>query len=142
MQRITLRRLFLTAAIVICATLSSFSQDNDIKGFVYEESTGEPVMFSNVFLKGTTLGCSTNENGYFNITRIPDGKYTLYITCVGFDTLTDHISLSHGQTINKKYTLKVSSLGSWSSRMPALFRRLAARVPISIKHTYLSVRPV
>ena len=88
----------------------SFAQNNDIKGFVYEESTGEPIMFCNVFLKGTTLGCSTTENGYFNITRIPDGTYTLYVTCVGYDTLTDRISLSKGQTINKKYNLKETSM--------------------------------
>ena len=109
MQRIQLRRLFFTCILTLFATLG-FAQDNDIKGFVYEESTGEPVMFCNVFLKGTTLGCSTTENGYFNITRIPDGKYTLCITCVGYDTLTDQISLSNKQTINKKYHLKETSL--------------------------------
>ena len=109
MQRIKLQRLLITLAILLTASLA-FAQDNDIKGFVYEESTGEPMMFTNVYLKGTTLGCSTTENGYFNITRIPDGKYTLCITCVGYDTLTDQISLSHGQTINKKYTLKEASL--------------------------------
>ena len=109
MQRIKLQRLLLSLALVFSGTLL-FAQNNDIKGFVYEESTGEPMMFTNVFLKGTTLGCSTNENGYFNITRIPDGKYTLIITCIGYDTLTDHLSLSKGQTINKKYTLKESSL--------------------------------
>lgn len=109
MQRIHFSRLLLATVFVLFATVL-FAQDNDIKGFVYEESTGEPVMFSNVFLKGTTLGCSTTENGYFNITRIPDGKYTLCITCVGYDTLTDQVSLSHGQTINKKYTLKETSL--------------------------------
>ena len=105
----TFIRLLVTLAFTVAASFS-FAQDNDIKGFVYEESTGEPVMFSNVFLKGTTLGCSTTENGYFNITRIPDGHYTLCITCVGYDTLTDHISLSNGQTISKKYTLKETSM--------------------------------
>ena len=109
MQRLSFSRilLFLSALFI---TSVSFAQDNDIKGFVYEESTGEPVMFCNVFLKGTTLGCSTTENGYFNITRIPDGKYTMYITCVGFDTLTYPVSLANGQTINKKFTLKESSI--------------------------------
>ncbi|MBR4146553.1 MAG: TonB-dependent receptor [Bacteroidales bacterium] len=109
MQRYFFIRLFLICAIAL-SSITAFAQDNDIKGFVYEESTGEPVMFSNVFLKGTTLGCSTNENGYFNITRIPDGSYTLCITCVGYDTLTDRISLAHGQTINRKYTLKETSM--------------------------------
>lgn len=110
MQRCVFRRLLLLVAIIVCHSFSFAQDNNDIKGFVYEESTGEPVMFCNVFLKGTTIGCSTNENGYFNITRIPDGKYTLYVTCVGYDTLRDNISLSQGQTINKKYTLKATSM--------------------------------
>ena len=110
MQRGFFIRFLIVSAIALLSTVGFAQHDNDIKGFVYEESTGEPVMFSNVFLKGTTLGCSTNENGYFNITRIPDGKYTLCITCVGYDTLTDHISLANGQTINKKYSLKETSM--------------------------------
>ncbi len=105
MQRTLIYRLLLLFTL-FGATTFAIAQNNDIKGFVYEESTGEPVMFSNVFLKGTTLGCSTNENGYFNITRIPDGKYVLVVTCIGYDTLTDNITLSKGQSINKKYTLK------------------------------------
>ena len=107
MQRGILRLLLFFA---LTLPLASLAQNNDIKGFVYEESTGEPVMFSNVFLKGTTLGCSTDENGYFNITRIPDGTYTLCITCVGYDTLTDRISLAKGQSINKKYMVKETSM--------------------------------
>lgn len=105
--RSTVYRLLLLFFTFLATTL--YAQNNDIKGFVYETSTGEPVMFCNVYLKGTTLGCSTNENGYFNLTRIPDGQYTLYITCVGYDTLTDRISLAKGQSLTKKYSLKETS---------------------------------
>ncbi|MCR5013147.1 MAG: TonB-dependent receptor [Bacteroidales bacterium] len=108
MQRTLFFRLLLI--LTLAAPLVAIAQDNDIKGFVYEESTGEPVMFSNVYLKGTSLGCSTDENGYFNITRIPDGTYTLYITCVGYDTLTDQVSLAKGKTLNKKYMVKETSM--------------------------------
>ena len=109
MQRTHLKRLFFSITFLLLG-ITAFAQENDIKGFVYEESTGEPLMFCNVYLKGTTLGCSTTENGYFNITRIPDGTYTLFVTCVGYDTLTDRVSLSKGQTLNKKYTLKEASM--------------------------------
>lgn len=102
------RLLLCFTAVVLSSTLAA--QTNDIKGFVYESSTGEPVMYCNVVLKGTILGCSTNENGYFNLTRIPDGTYTLMITCVGYDTLTDRVSLAKGQSLNKKYTLKEHSM--------------------------------
>ena len=103
-------RLFSALFFISFCSVGLMAQDNSVKGFVYEESTGEPVMFSNVYLKGTTYGGSTNENGYFNITRIPDGKYTLLITCVGYDTIADNISLAKGQVINKKYNLKETSL--------------------------------
>ena len=102
-------RLFFTTLFVIFAAYAAVAQDNSIKGFVYEESTGEPMMFTNVYLKGTTYGGSTNENGYFNINRIPDGRYTLLITSVGYDTISEVFHLSKGQSINRKYYLKETS---------------------------------
>ncbi len=102
-------RLLFTASFLLLGTIALRAQDNSVKGFVYEESTGEPMMFTNVYLKGTTFGGSTNENGYFNINRIPDGSYTLLITSVGYDTVSDSFSLSKGQTISRKYYLKETS---------------------------------
>lgn len=101
--------ILLVAAMLLLGATAAFAQDNSVKGFVYEESTGEPMMFTNVYLRGTTYGGSTNENGYFNITRIPDGHYVLLITSVGYDTISEPISLSKGQVINKKFFLKEAS---------------------------------
>lgn len=83
--------------------------DNNVKGFVYEKSTGEPMMFCNVYLKGTTYGASTDINGYFNITRIPDGQYLVCVTNLGYDTITENVTLRNNQVINKKYYLEESS---------------------------------
>ena len=103
-------RVIFTFLFFFLTCIASIAQnDNSIKGFVYEESTGEPMMFTNVYLKGTTFGGSTNENGYFNINRIPDGRYTLLITSVGYDTISEVFHLSKGQSINRKYYLKETS---------------------------------
>ncbi|MCR5659086.1 MAG: TonB-dependent receptor [Bacteroidales bacterium] len=102
------RPLFAVLFLLFTA-LAAVAQDNSVKGFVYEEATGEPMMFTNVYLKGTTFGGSTDENGYFNINRIPDGHYTLLITSVGYDTISESFSLSKGQTISRKYFLKETS---------------------------------
>ncbi|MBR0178109.1 MAG: TonB-dependent receptor [Bacteroidales bacterium] len=99
----------LFAALISLVSIPAFAQDNSVKGFVYEESTGEPMMFTNVYLKGTTFGGSTNENGYFNINRIPEGTYTLIITSVGYDTISERMSLSKGESINRKYYMKEAS---------------------------------
>ncbi len=103
-------RLVFTTLFLFVMGFAVFAQDdNSIRGFVYEETTGEPMMFTNVYLKGTTFGGSTNENGYFNINRIPDGHYTLLITSVGYDTIRESFSLSKNQTINRKYFMKETS---------------------------------
>ncbi|MBO6023406.1 MAG: TonB-dependent receptor [Bacteroidales bacterium] len=105
-----LKRLILTALFFFATGFVAFAQDdNSIKGFVYEESTGEPMMFTNVYLKGTTFGGATNENGYFNINRIPDGRYTLLITSVGYDTISETFNLSKDQSISRKYYMKETS---------------------------------
>ena len=67
------------------------------------------MMFTNVYLKGTTFGGATNENGYFNINRIPDGRYTLLITSVGYDTISETFNLSKDQSISRKYYMKETS---------------------------------
>ena len=106
MKRNILSKAFFTVSFLVLSAIGAFAQDNTIKGFVYEEATGEPMMFTNVYLKGTTFGGSTNENGYFNINRIPDGTYTLLITSVGYETISETFNLAKGQSINKKYYLK------------------------------------
>lgn len=102
-------RLLTTLILLLVSAVTYAQNDNNVRGFVYEKSTGEPMMFCNVFLKGTTLGASTDINGYFNITRIPDGDYLVCITNLGYDTLTDNVSLRDNIVVNKKYYLEESS---------------------------------
>ena len=52
-----------------------------------------PVPYVNIFLKGTTLGTSTDVNGQFIIQDIPLGTYTVFISSIGFETLSSKLSL-------------------------------------------------
>lgn len=107
-MKIHLNKLFFIL-IVLLINITAFAQ-NDVKGFVYEKQTGEPMMFCNVYLKGTTLGASTDINGFFNITKIPDGDYTIMITNLGYDTIREPVSLRNKQVVNKKFYLEESSV--------------------------------
>jgi hypothetical protein len=89
---------------------SLFSQYASLRGFVYEEANGEPAMFSNVFLEGTTYGASSNTNGYFLISKIPVGNYTLSVTYLGYDTISIPIVLKENEILDKKFFLKKSSV--------------------------------
>lgn len=89
--------LFFLASFVVNAQNTAA-----IKGFVYDRANGEPVSFGNVFLKGTTKGANTDNNGFFTISKIPPGNYTLMFTSLDFDTLKVPIELQAGDLINKK----------------------------------------
>ena len=82
------------------------SQTNgSVRGFVYTKDDGEPVLFTNVYFKGTTQGASTDINGFFNISKVPPGTYTLTISYIGYDTLYESITVKAGDLQNKKYYL-------------------------------------
>mgnify|MGYP001272323063 CR=1 FL=1 len=73
--------LFLLSVLL---TTTVFAQTGNIRGFVYEKESGEPVMFCNVFLKGTTIGAATDINGMYNISKVNAGNYTIVVTYIGY----------------------------------------------------------
>ena len=84
-------------------TFVSFAQNATIRGFVYNKVNGEPVAFSNVYLKGTTIGTSTDLNGFFTITKITPGTHVLMITNLEFDTISETITVKANEILSKKY---------------------------------------
>ncbi len=68
-------RTFYTFCFLLLTVLG-FSQNGTIRGFIYNKDNGEPVAFSNVYLKGTTTGASSDLNGYFSINKVVPGDYT------------------------------------------------------------------
>ncbi len=90
--------------IFIVISLSIFAQNSgSVRGFIYNKENGEPVLFSNVFLKGTTIGSNSDLNGFFSITKVPPGDYTLMITNLDFDTIAEKITIKAGEILNKKF---------------------------------------
>ncbi len=99
--------------ILLLAFLIPFyglSQNASIRGFIYEKETGEPVIFTNVYLQGTNFGASTDVNGYFTISQIPPGEYNLMVTYLGFDSIKEPVSLKSGQILNKRLYLEKSAI--------------------------------
>lgn len=83
-----------------------YSQSGTIKGFVYDKSNGEPILFANVLLENTILGASTDDNGYFVINKVKQGNYTLKVQCLGFKDTVFLVSLTSSFSINLKIELR------------------------------------
>ena len=91
-------RTFYTFCFLLLTVLG-FSQGATIRGFVYNKDNGEPVAFSNVYLKGTTMGASTDMNGYFSLNKVIPGAYNFhnngYMVTLG-DRIDNDSELSNG----------------------------------------------
>ncbi len=97
-------RKFLFFVVFLVTSLTFFSQNSgSVRGFIYNKENGEPVLFSNVFLKGTTIGGTSDLNGFFSLTKIPAGDYTLMITNMDFDTIREKITIKAGEILSKKF---------------------------------------
>ena len=80
-----------------------------VRGFIYNDKTGEAEIGATVFLKGTTMGAATDVNGFYSITKIPAGSYTLMVTSLGFDSVEVKLAIAEGQIISKNMNLKEAS---------------------------------
>ncbi|MGE5412180.1 MAG: TonB-dependent receptor [Clostridiales bacterium] len=57
----------------------------DIKGYVVDEQTGEPLINATVLVKNSNLGAVTNKMGYFIIIDAPSAKSILKASYIGYN---------------------------------------------------------
>ena len=88
----------------------SFAQTGTIRGFVSDKNTGEPIMFCNVTIGGTSHGSQTDLNGMYTLARIPEGEHKIVVTFIGYNKLTKDISLNNGQILTLKFELESSTV--------------------------------
>lgn len=103
-----MKKIFLL--LFILHTSYAFSQTGNIRGFVYDKESGEPVIFCNVFLEGTSTGAATDLNGMYNISKVKTGSYKLVATYIGYDTTKVEINLKKNQIISRNLEISESSI--------------------------------
>ena len=69
--------------------------DGTIRGFVYEESSSEPIIYANVSLLNTSFGSTTDDNGYFIFPKVPQGIYTLQVNFMGYNTSSIQVEVNN-----------------------------------------------
>lgn len=104
-----LLRITLFLVLLFSTTASIAQKTGSVRGFLYDKENGEPVLYTPVFVKGTQYGSITDVNGFYSITNIPPGKYTLTIAAIGYDSSLIEITIVADEVINKQiYIVKGS----------------------------------
>ena len=103
-----MRSLLILIFYFFCSSI--FAQTGSIRGFVYDKETGEPVIYCNTYLEGTSLGSPTDLNGLYNISKVPNGDYKIVISYIGYDTLKANIQITENKILNKNFEISQSSV--------------------------------
>ncbi len=73
-----------------------------IQGIVQDDITKQPIVGAVVFIKELNKGVSTDAKGFYRISNICQGKYTVIGRIVGYEEKKYTISLEHGAEQNIK----------------------------------------
>lgn len=79
--------------LLIATTVLAQTKSPALSGKVISKNN-EKISYATVVLKGTTFGCSTNEQGMYYLDA-PAGKYTLVVSALGYETVEKPVTLTN-----------------------------------------------
>ncbi|NNE27516.1 MAG: TonB-dependent receptor [Saprospiraceae bacterium] len=118
----------------------SMAQTGNIRGHVYDDATGEPVIFANVVVDGTTFGTNTNESGLFTLTAVPLGNYKLKVSYIGYEDIL--IDVEFKATSINYYKVNITASGVNLGVVDISAQRQVARTEVRISEIQVSKKEI
>ncbi len=133
-------KYFLQIVLIIISVCSIFAQTGTIRGNVYEKETGNPVIFCNVALDGTSFGATTDLDGFFVISNVPVGNYVLRATYIGFDSSSVKVTIKKGAIAYQSLTMVENGIKLEEVSISAA--REQARTTVNISQVSVSQKQI
>ncbi len=76
-----------------------------IVGQVIDATTGEALPGANVVVENTTYGDATDLGGNYTISNVPSGPQTLTVNYMGFESVSETVSVQTGMTVRQDFEL-------------------------------------
>ena len=108
------KKLLIIISLIIFGKL--YASDYTISGYVTDTKSEQSLIGANIYIEGTSLGSATDEKGYYKITSVREGTYTIKVSYIGYETLTDTIQLDQtselldGKNFTKDFKLNYTTI--------------------------------
>lgn len=106
-----MKKKILFIVLLLLPYFQAFAQRTDANIVGHVVAGGEHLPFANVFVKGTTIGTTTDETGHFQLINLPEGAHTIRVQMVGYKAAEKSIAISANQTRALKFELQQDILG-------------------------------
>lgn len=87
-------------------TVDPDGSDANIIGHVTDKKTGEHLPAINVMLKGTMIYTATDATGHYFLKNLPEGRYILEVSSLGYKTQTRDVTLKKGVTLEFNFEIE------------------------------------
>ncbi|MGD9328487.1 MAG: TonB-dependent receptor [Cyclobacteriaceae bacterium] len=98
--------IFTSLILVLNTITSGYTQETDANIFGDVKSGGEHLPFINIYLKGTTIGTTTDHSGHFQLINLDPGDYILIAQGVGYKTRDVEVTVEKNKTLEVRFTLE------------------------------------
>jgi len=140
--------LYIAAAVTVASLHTpSWAQEEAqsrpklaISGFVRDGETGEPLPFANLLLRDAQLGSIADVHGYYVITGVPQGRYVLVATMIGFERVERDVDIQERGEKRFDFELQPQAIEVGEVVVTAARTRFEKEVEVS--HTRLSIRDI
>ena len=94
--------------VVLSAEATDIVPETDahIHGHVIDKNTGEHLPYIVIVLKGTTIGVSTESTGHYMIRNVPEGRFVVEASAIGYKTQSREIEIKKGRAYEINFTLE------------------------------------
>lgn len=128
--------------ILLCSSVAFSQSKGTVSGTVTDKDlNNETLPFANAVIKGTSIGTTTDENGFYSFSLEP-GNYTIQFSFLGYDSLEETVTIVAGAniTVNKAlgsggYTLKDVVIQTSSNREKETALLMDQRNAVEIKQS-------
>ena len=103
-----MKRIFSALVAALCIVLSAEARNTDahIHGHIIDKNTGEYLPYMVVVLKGTTIGVTTESTGHYMIRNVPEGRFTVEVSAVGYKTQSYEVDIKRGRSYEVNFVLE------------------------------------
>lgn len=102
-----MKHKILCALLISAVSITSYAQEKfTLSGTISDTESNETLIGVNIFFPEANAGTTTNEYGFYSIT-LPKGVHTMYISYLGFATITEKLTLT--QNTKMDYSLVAES---------------------------------
>lgn len=100
--------LTLVNSVIILSNLCG-QKNPTLSGYIKDATNGETLIGANVYVEEVSGGTTSNEYGFYSIT-LPEGKYSLQVSYIGFNTQLKTVDLNQNIRLDIEMDMESTQL--------------------------------